>query len=219
LNHQDRSLIINRPGFEFSQRRLDEPLAVRWVHQEQVEYLAPLIKNPDGPADVRVENLRGHVHPAHQKVFVNNAERVFSLFDKNDPLGPSAQGLTSQVSCPREEVQDKLPGDIASETVKDRALDPIRRGSDSPAGRCYQSFSLRRSADDTHQQTINPKSEYRSTKRMLIPSGEKDNILGPSVLNFEIRICFGFRISCFEFHCMFNLQKCALSPPSADPVI
>jgi len=45
-----------------------------------------------------------------------------------------AQGLTSKVSGPGEKVQDKLPGDIVAETVKDGAFDPIRRGSDRPPG-------------------------------------------------------------------------------------
>ena len=167
LDHQNGFLMVNPPGLEFRQCRWEEPPAVWRVHQKQVKHHPLLVENSYGPVDVRVENLCRGVHPAQQEIFVNDAEGVLSLFDKDDLFCSPAQGLTSKVSGPGEKVQDKLPGDIVAETVKDGAFDPIRRGSDRPARRCRQPSSLRRSADDTHQETMNPKSESRNPKQLL----------------------------------------------------
>ena len=62
----------------------------------------------------------------------------------------------------------------------------------------------------------NSKSEYRNSKQN---SNHKTQISNGSfgILNFVLVICFGFRISCFEFLCFARIS--AVSVPYLAPII
>ena len=83
-------IVVNPVGLKLPQGFLNQAFLVGRIHQNEIESLASLMKDPNGTDDILWNDFRNHCHSTLGKIAFDKPCGFSSSLDENDPFGSPA---------------------------------------------------------------------------------------------------------------------------------